>query len=114
MPTLEYAMTIKERLHHLVDALPESEVPTATRILEALVATADPVLRAHLLAPEDDESTAGDDDDGGLTEARAESSLSHEVELSPFDGRVAAFETSGRVIHAAGGEPGGFARSSSM
>jgi hypothetical protein len=64
MPTLEYAMTVKERLHHLVDALPESEAPTATRILEALVATADPVLRAHLLAPEDDESTAGDDADG--------------------------------------------------
>jgi hypothetical protein len=78
MPTLEYAMTVKERLHHLVDALPESEAPTATRILEALVATADPVLRAHLLAPADDESTAGDDADGGLTEARAEFSVSHD------------------------------------
>lgn len=70
-------MTTKERLHHLVDLLPESEEQTAARILEALAATADPVLRAHLLAPDDDES--GDDDlDGGLTEARSEDSISHE------------------------------------
>jgi hypothetical protein len=78
MPTLEYSMTVKERLHQLVDALPESEAPTAARILEALVVTADPVLRAHLLAPEDEEAADGDDADGGLTEARAEASLSHE------------------------------------
>lgn len=71
-------MTAKERLHHLVEVLPESEALTATRILEALVATADPVLRAHLLAPEDEESIESDDRDGGLTEARAEASLSHE------------------------------------
>lgn len=71
-------MTAKERLHHLVEVLPESEALTATRILEALVATADPVLRAHLLAPEDEESTASDDADGGLTEARTETSVSHE------------------------------------
>jgi hypothetical protein len=76
--TLEDAMTAKERLHHLVEVLPESEAPTATRILEALVATADPVLRAHLLAPEDDKGSELDDRDGGLAEARAEVSLSHE------------------------------------
>jgi hypothetical protein len=71
-------MTVKERLHHLVDALPESEAATAARILEALVVTADPVLRAHLLAPEDEEGADSDDADGGLTEARGEASVSHE------------------------------------
>jgi hypothetical protein len=70
-------MTAKERLHHLVDALPESEAPTAARILEGLVMTADPVLRVHLLAPED-EGTEDGDADGGLSEAPAERSLSHE------------------------------------
>jgi hypothetical protein len=74
----EDTLTAKERLHHLVEVLPESEAVTATRILEALVATADPVLRAHLLAPEEEESTANDDADDGLTEARAEASISNE------------------------------------
>ncbi len=71
-------MTIKEHLHHLVDTLPESEALTAARILEALAATADPVLRAHLRAPEDEEPAASDDADGGLSEARSEANLSHE------------------------------------
>lgn len=71
-------MTVKERLHHLVDALPDSEAPTAARILEALVVAADPVLRTHLLAPEDEEAADGDDADGGLSGARVEASISHE------------------------------------
>jgi hypothetical protein len=48
-------MTVKERLHYLVDALPESEAPTARRVLEALAATADPLRSALVAAPEDDE-----------------------------------------------------------
>jgi hypothetical protein len=62
-------MSLKDRLHHLVDTLPESEVPTAERILEALRATADPVAWALDNAPLDDEPD-DDDFDGGLTEAR--------------------------------------------
>lgn len=69
---------MKERLHRLVDALPKSEEEAAARILEALAATSDPVLRAHLLAPEDDEPAAAADVDGGLSEARSEESVSHE------------------------------------
>ncbi|MEK7817528.1 MAG: hypothetical protein AAB281_04655, partial [Actinomycetota bacterium] len=38
-------MTTKEQLHHLVDQLPEREVPTAQRVLEALRDTSDPVAR---------------------------------------------------------------------
>ena len=48
-------MTVKERLHHLVDELPESEAPTAARILEALRVAADPVRSALERAPLDDE-----------------------------------------------------------
>jgi hypothetical protein len=64
-------MSVKDRLHRLVDALPESEVPTAERILDALRATADPVAWALDNAPLDDEPD-DDDFDGGLTEAREE------------------------------------------
>ena len=47
----------KERLHELVDALPESKVETANRYLECLAGLSEcnPVLRAFLDAPEDDE-----------------------------------------------------------
>ncbi len=48
-------MTVKERLHHLVDVLPERELETAARVLEALHATADPVAWALDNAPLDDE-----------------------------------------------------------
>lgn len=67
-------MTVKERLHRLVDTLPEGELHTAERFLEYLrdvPDAADPVLWAHLHAPIDDEPD-NDDVDGGLTEARAE------------------------------------------
>ena len=64
-------MTVKERLYKLIDALPASEEQTAARILEALSATADPVLYTLDNAPIDDEPD-DDDFDGGLTEARAE------------------------------------------
>ncbi len=48
-------MTVKERLHHLVDVLPERELETAAHVLEALHATADPVAWALDNAPLDDE-----------------------------------------------------------
>ncbi|CAN5283310.1 hypothetical protein BH24GEM2_BH24GEM2_08040 [soil metagenome] len=50
-------MTVKERLHRLVDTLPEGELHTAERFLEYLRNTpgaVDPVLWAHLRAPLDD------------------------------------------------------------
>ena len=49
-------MTTKEALHRLVDRLPESELAAAHRLLEYLHAGGDPVLRAFLAAPEDDEA----------------------------------------------------------
>jgi hypothetical protein len=73
-------MTVKERLHHLVDALPETELETAARVLEALRATADPVAWALDNALLDDEPDH-DDADGGLTEARAEMAAGHTIPL---------------------------------
>ena len=48
-------MTTKDKLHHLVDQLPECELRAAQRFLEYLRDTGDPVLRAFMEAPEDDE-----------------------------------------------------------
>lgn len=65
-------MTMKERLHLLVDTLPEREEQTAARVLEALSVATDPVRHALDTAPPDDLPSEADDLDGGLTEARAE------------------------------------------
>ena len=74
-------MSPRESLHTLVDKLPEIDIPTAVRILEALSLTPDPVARSLETAPIDDEPD-NDDFDGGLTEARREAAegrlLSHE------------------------------------
>jgi hypothetical protein len=63
-------VTARERLHLLVAELPDSELPTAERVLVALRESAP---RSFSLdeAPFDDEPDS-DDADGGLTEARAE------------------------------------------
>ena len=71
----------REALHKLVDALPESDLPTASRVLEALSLSADPVERSLATAPFDDEPDT-DDEDGGLTEARREA---REGKLIPHD-----------------------------
>jgi hypothetical protein len=62
-------MAGRDALHKLVDALPERDVPTANRVLEALSAPVDPVASALATAPIDDEPD-DDDFDGGLREAR--------------------------------------------
>ena len=48
-------MSIKEELHRLVDELPDSESHAAKRFLEYLRNMGDPMMRALLEAPEDDE-----------------------------------------------------------
>jgi len=62
-------MSPRETLHRLVDQLPEEDVPTAKRVLQALSATAGQVSLDD--APLDDEPD-DDDCDGGLSEARAD------------------------------------------
>lgn len=55
-------MTTKERLHQLVDGLPESEAHAALRFLEYLRQEAsDPLAQALQAAPEDDEPLADED-----------------------------------------------------
>jgi hypothetical protein len=51
-------MSTRDSLHRLIDELPESELVAAERFLHYLRATADPVLRALLEAPPDDERRA--------------------------------------------------------
>jgi hypothetical protein len=54
-------MPMRDTLHRLVDALPESELAVAERFLNYLRATADPVLRALIEAPLDDEPETEDE-----------------------------------------------------
>lgn len=48
-------MTTKEAIKELVDQLPESELEMVRRFLEYVRASADPVWKAFLDAPRDDE-----------------------------------------------------------
>ena len=50
----------RDRLHALVDALPEAELADVEQLLESFT-SADPALRAALLAPVDDEPLPGDE-----------------------------------------------------
>jgi hypothetical protein len=65
-------MTLKDRLHQLVDELPDDEVAAAQRYLEYLrdIGT-DPVLRAFASAPVNDEPVT-DQDRVAIAEACAE------------------------------------------
>jgi hypothetical protein len=54
-------MPTRDTLHRLIDELPESELAAATRFLNYFRATSDPVLRALLEAPLDDEPETEDE-----------------------------------------------------
>jgi hypothetical protein len=54
-------MSEKERLRALVEDLPESEVHTAIRFIEYLRSEEDPIWRALLNAPPDDEPLTQED-----------------------------------------------------
>jgi len=54
-------LTTRERLHQLIDQLPESELDRVGRLLDDLRAHEDPVLRAFLEAPDSDESLTDED-----------------------------------------------------
>ncbi len=63
-------MSPRQALHQILDELPERDLPTVSRVLEALKATVkDPVAETLDHAPFDDEPD-DDDFDGGLSEAR--------------------------------------------
>jgi predicted transcriptional regulator len=59
----------KERPYRLIDRIPEDEVHTAERFLEYLASSEDPLLRALMNAPEDDEPLS-DADREALEEGR--------------------------------------------
>ncbi len=65
-------VTTKEALHRLIDQLSDSELETAQRLLEALPKMAeDPLLRAFMEAPEDDEPLSPEDE-AAIEEGKAE------------------------------------------
>ena len=58
-------MSVREEVRRLVDELPESELPTARRLLEALhLLGRDPRQLALDLAPWDDEPTTAEEEAG--------------------------------------------------
>ncbi len=58
-------MSVREDIHRLVDALPESELLTVRRLLEALqLLSRDPRLVALDMAPWDDEATTPEEEAG--------------------------------------------------
>ena len=71
----------KEELHRLVDTLPESELNTAARVLEALAVAADPVARSLANAPADDEP-----------ETRTEAEAAAEARRDVASGHVSSLE----------------------
>jgi len=64
-------MPTRDTLHRLIDELPESELAAAERFLSYLRVTADPVLRALIEAPLDDEPET-DEEHRAMQEAREE------------------------------------------
>ena len=77
--------TDRTELHQLLDHIPASDLPTARKILQALV---DPVWLAMLTAPPDDEPLS-DAEKAGLEaadqrEQRGESLIPHEEILREF------------------------------
>jgi hypothetical protein len=64
-------MAARAILHQLIDELPESDLVPAERFLHYLRATTDPVLRALLEAPLDDESET-EEERRTMQEAREE------------------------------------------
>ncbi|MCX6020368.1 MAG: hypothetical protein NTZ05_01305 [Chloroflexi bacterium] len=58
-------MTTRERLHHLLDELPEEDLPAVERFLS------EPDLRALLLSPESEPSLSAEEREG-ILEAKRE------------------------------------------
>jgi hypothetical protein len=75
------AVCARDSLHRLIDELPESELAAAERFLNYIRATADPVLKALLEAPLDDEP-----------ETEGERQLVHEVREELARGEVRTLE----------------------
>ena len=63
-------MSARDILHRLVDELPEEDISTARRVLQALSAV--PAPHVLLEGASFDDEPDDDDFDGGLTEARAD------------------------------------------
>lgn len=59
-------MLTRDQLHRLIDAIPDDRLPALEAAIEPL---ADPVARAVMLAPEDDEPLT-DEDRAALREAK--------------------------------------------
>ncbi len=80
-------MQTRDRLHQLIDDLPEADLPAIERFLNGWGASDDSLLRALANAPEDDEPLTPDDeaaiDEGMDAIARGDMVSSAELRRSP-------------------------------
>jgi hypothetical protein len=76
---------VRERIHRLVDQLPEIELPAVESLLSERRAAADPFLQALANAPEDDEPLS-DEDIAALDEAYADIAAGRVVPHRGFRG----------------------------
>jgi hypothetical protein len=74
-------MTTKEALHRLIEDLPEAAWPGVERYLASV--RDDPVLRAILTAPSDEEPESAEEREG-VAEARAEAARGELVDDADF------------------------------
>lgn len=82
-------MTTKERLHQLIDRIPESSSGRIEEYLEYFLETGDPVLAALKSAPVDDEPVTEDERAAaaeGWDDYRAGRVVSHEAIKREFGG----------------------------
>jgi hypothetical protein len=93
-------MPRRDTLHRLIDELPESELAAAERFLHYLRATADPVLRALLEAPLDNEPET--EPDAGRGAARV-GAVSWTVVMTTSAQPAAIPALHQRSYHSAGG-----------
>lgn len=73
-------MTTKERLHQLIEELPDQDLPGIERLLLDLLTSGDPLVRTLLTAPEDDEPVT-DEDLEALRQAREDFAAGRTVSL---------------------------------
>ena len=83
-------MTPRERLHRVVDVLPDAETDALARVADAMAAgVLDPAARAALLAPDDDEPIT-DAERAGVAESRAALAAGDVVDVAALRAELAA------------------------
>lgn len=84
-------MTTRERLHRLVDVLPDGHAEALARVVDAMAAgVLDPAERAVVLAPDDDDEPVTDAERAGIAEAEAALATGDGVDVAALRAELGA------------------------